>query len=125
MHILHIEDNVFKHRDICNVLQDCGKVEIDWAKNLEDGIGMIQHSVEDSRQYDIIITDMYYPLVRGGKETKAGELLIQRVKEMGLAIPIILCSSADIRMQGILGTIHYSEREDWESELRRIVKSQM
>lgn len=125
MHILHIEDNVFKHRDICNVLQTCGKVEIAWAKNLEEGIEMIQRSVEDSRQYDIIITDMYYPLVQGGAEVEAGELLIQKIREMGLVIPVILCSSADIRMQGILGTVHYSEREDWESELRKLVKSQM
>ena len=125
MHILHVEDNVFKHRDICNVLQNCGNVEIAWAKNLEEGIEMIQHSVEDSRQYDIVITDMYYPLVRGGDEAKAGDLLIQKIREMGLVIPVILCSSADIRMQGILGTVHYSEREDWESELRRLVKSQM
>ena len=35
MHILNIEDDAIKHRDICKVLENCGIREIDWAKNLD------------------------------------------------------------------------------------------
>ena len=122
MYVLNIEDNAIKHRDICKVLEDCGEREVGWVKNLEDGMNRLKQAVRQTRPYDLIITDMYYPLTAGGKEMEAGELLIQRVAEMGLDIPIILCSSVNYRIPEILGTVHYAEHVDWEDDLRKLVK---
>ena len=121
MHVLNIEDDAIKHRDICRVLENCGITEIDWAKNLEDGIARLQQPDNQSKSYDLIITDMFYPLAPGGRETEAGEILIKKVKQMNLNIPIILCSSINYRIPEILGTVHYMNHVDWENDLRELI----
>ena len=41
---------------------------------------------------------------------------------MGMKIPVIMCSSIDYFIPGILGSVHYSENENWEYELVQLVK---
>ena len=70
MRVLNIEDDVAKHNNICKVLKRNGFIRIDWAKNLEDGMELIKSSIDSSDPYMLVVTDMYYPLVKGGKEVK-------------------------------------------------------
>lgn len=119
MKILNIEDTATKHADICKALRKSGVTDIDWAKNLEDGLELLK---AHSKDYDLVITDMYYPLVQGGSEAMAGEILIRKMEELQLTIPVIVCSSAHIRMQGILGAVFYSLNSDWERDLQELVK---
>lgn len=116
MRILHIEDDTFKHHSIKRVLEGCGKMEIVWVNNLEDGLAQI------ANEFDLIITDMWYPVKPGAPETESGSLLIQTAKEQQWNIPIILCSSVRYRIPEIYGTIYYSDKEDWESELRSMIQ---
>ncbi|MDD7641720.1 MAG: response regulator [bacterium] len=122
MRVLNLEDDVTKHNNICKVLKRYGFIRIDWAKNLEDGMELIKNSMDCSDPYALFVTDMYYPLVRGGKEEKAGELFIASIKELNIDTPIIVCSSVRYRIPDILGTVYYSEKIDWENELRGLIK---
>lgn len=122
MRVLNLEDDVAKHNNICKVLKRYGFTRIDWAKNLEDGMELIKNSMDCSDPYALFVTDMYYPLVRGGKEEKAGEIFIDSIKEMNIDTPVIVCSSVRYRIPNILGTVYYSEKADWENELRELIK---
>ena len=121
MYILNVEDDVFKHNDICKVLQNCGVTKIDWAENLEDAIKMVSSSEENNTPYDLIITDMWYPAAPGGRESQCGEVLIKKISEMNLNIPIILCSSVNYSIPDILDTVYYSEKADWEEKLTNLI----
>lgn len=123
MYILNLEDDVYKHHDICKALEHggLGKLTIDCVRNLEDGIELIKKNLEE-QPYDLIITDMWYPEKPGGEEVASGEKLIQSVKENGWNIPVILCSSVSYRFPEILGSVYYSEKEDWENEMVNLIK---
>lgn len=120
MKILNIEDTATKHADITRALRKSGVTDIDWAKNLEDGLAMLR---DPSVTYDLVITDMYYPIEPGGFETEAGTILIDKMREMQLSIPIIVCSSTHLRIPGVLGTVYYAPRADWERQLQELMQT--
>ena len=124
MFVLNIEDDVYKHHDICKALRNGGlsELRIELEGNLSDGIKKIREQNALGKPYDLIITDMWYPEYSGGQEAESGEKLINVVKENGWNIPIILCSSVNYRFSDILGSVHYSENEDWENILIQLVK---
>lgn len=124
MYILNLEDNVFKHHDICKAVERgyFANLKIDCVGNLADGLSKIEEAINQEKPYDLIITDMWYPEKPGGSDNDSGDALIKEVKERGWDIPIILCSSVNYRFPGILGSVHYSENEDWESEIVKLIK---
>lgn len=63
MRVLNIEDDTFKHNDICKALSGCGIKDVEWSNNLADGWKQIKNSMDSNTPYDLIITDMYYPSV--------------------------------------------------------------
>ena len=68
MRVLNIEDDTFKHNDICKALSGCGIKDVEWSNNLADGWKQIKNSIDSNNPYDLIITDMYYPGEPGGRE---------------------------------------------------------
>ena len=122
MRILHIEDNVYKHHDINKVISGCGRISVDWVTSLNGGIKKLEESFENNTLYDLIITDMYYPIEDNGKEVEAGEMFISEAAKRGWNIPIILCSSVSYVYPEIYASIHYSPNSDWEIELRKYIK---
>lgn len=124
MLILNIEDDLYKHHDICMALRRGGfsDLQIDCEDNLKDGINRIKKQNESGKSYDLIITDMWYPECMGEPEKESGVKLINVVKENSWNIPVILCSSVRYKTSCILGCVHYSENEDWESEIIRLAK---
>ena len=36
MRVLNIEDDTFKHNDICKALSGCGIKDVEWSNNLAD-----------------------------------------------------------------------------------------
>lgn len=127
MLVLNIEDDVFKHYNICRALRGGGlsDLHIECKSNLEAGIEKIEEQNSLGKPYDLIITDMWYPESNGGREAESGERLITIVQEKGWNIPIILCSSVNYNYPGILGSVHYSENEDWENKLVQLAKKVM
>ena len=55
MHILNLEDNILKHRDICKAIESgsFADVKIDRIGNLEDGIIRIEELIAQGSPYDI------------------------------------------------------------------------
>ena len=49
MKVLNIEDDAFKHNDICKVLTSCGVNTVYWEKNYEDGWKAIKNAEDASR----------------------------------------------------------------------------
>ena len=58
MRVLNIEDDTFKHNDICKALSGCGIKEVEWSNNLADGWKQIKNSIDSNNPYDLIITDV-------------------------------------------------------------------
>ncbi|MCR5255599.1 MAG: response regulator [Acetatifactor sp.] len=124
MHILNLEDNVFKHHDICKAIErgSFANLKIECVGNLTDGINKIEDAIKQDNPYDLVISDMWYPEAPGESEKKCGEALINIFRERDWDIPIILCSSVNYRFPEILGSVYYSENEDWESELVKLIR---
>jgi len=89
MKILHLEDNAFKQFNIANQLRGH---EIDLVSNLRDGLDKLPG------EYDLIITDMWYPQFPGGKDHKSGEELIQYLADNNIATPVILISGTSFSL---------------------------
>ena len=119
MKVLHIEDAVIKHYEICKVMKKCGVLEIDWVKTLDDALQMVR---EHKLEYNLIVTDMYYPLTPGGDEAESGLIFIQKLEEMKIETPIIVCSSVRYQIPGICGSVHYSDKTDWEQQLCSLIR---
>ncbi len=124
MYVLIIEDEPFKYHSIRRVLQNhrfSSDLSIDRVDNLEDGIRYILAQFDALMPYDLVITDMWYPAESGGKEERSGEKLIEKLKEYDWHIPVILCSSVNYSHPDIVGSVFYSENENWESKLMELI----
>ncbi len=65
---------------------------------------------------------MHYPVKsRGESDFSAGEKLIDTLRDKGLDIPVIICSSMRIYIPGMCGTVWYDERSDWQEDLEKMV----
>ena len=112
MKILQFEDKATKQVAISRQLP---LDEIESVTNLKDGINKLPGD------YDLIITDMWYPKYEGGKDNQSGDELIEYIEKYGIDVPVILISSVDYRYPKIFGCIHFNDDEDWEAELTRLV----
>ena len=122
--ILHLEDNAMKQTAIARVLHDVCEAEIDWVTDVASGMKKIEEIKEQGDMYDLVITDMQYPLKKGtGIDEDAGEVFIGQMKDQNVEIPIIVCSSMRLRMREAYGCVWYHERNDWEMELRGMVRN--
>lgn len=118
MKILHVEDNAIKHANIRNQIKQVCAADISWAKTYDEGISIL---FED--EYDLIITDMSYPIHRGEQPNDdAGDRFIEYIKAVEIDTPIILITAFGIKKKGILASIQYSENTDWETEIKDIIK---
>ena len=121
MKVLNIEDDTFKHNGICKGLTSCGVNTVYREKNYEDGCKAIKNAEDAGKPYDLIITDMYYPREAGGREEASGELIIQKVIDQELKVPVILCSSVNLRFSEIFGCVYYNKIRNWEDDLTLLI----
>lgn len=63
--------------------------------------------------------DMHFKF-DGRDDFMAGEKTMKRIRENGIDIPIIFCSSRNWKISGALGNIFFNERRDWESETKNL-----
>ena len=54
MRVLNIEDDTFKHNDICKALSGCGIKDVEWSNNLADGWKQIKNSMDSNNPYDVL-----------------------------------------------------------------------
>ena len=66
---------------------------------------------------------MYYPVEPGGYEEKdTGDKFVEFVKSEGLKLPVIICSSVNIKDGSVLDCVWFSPLSNWEMELRTLVE---
>lgn len=117
--ILLIEDNIYKAVDIERALESCGIANITRVGFQEDAF----EKIEEGIIFDLIITDMRYPIYRGGDtDTEAGFKLIEWLKEKDLDIPVVICSTSNYEsVPEIFGTVWYSELNDIRRDFKKII----
>lgn len=119
--VLNIEDYPVKHVDVRRALEYCGVPYIDHAGTAVDGLDMIEAAIAEGKPYDLIVSDMYFPMSKGGMEVKAGEYVIDELKARGIKVPVIVCSSARMVIPEIVGCIHYNPKNDLNADMREMI----
>lgn len=117
MKVLIIDDNIFKQNDIKRALDWNDIRDIDFAKYMDEALEKIRKN-----NYNLIITDMHYPLERGvDSDIEAGYKLIKTLKEENINIPIIICSSQNWSSPDTLGTVWYNKSRDLNWDFKNIL----
>ena len=119
--VLNIEDLPSKHVAVRRALERCGVPYIDHADNAVDGLDMIEAAIAGGKPYHAIVTDMYFPMSKGGMEVQAGMYVIEELQARGIDVPVIVCSSARMVIPEIVGCIHYSSRNDLDADMREMI----
>ena len=116
--VLVVDDNVFKSIDIKRALEYNGISKVTMVDVQED----VWKLIKEGERFDLIVTDMHYPLHRGEKaDHKAGFILIEKMKEKGIDIPVIICSTRNFTSSDVLGTVWYSELKDINLEFKNVL----
>ncbi|MCI8957407.1 MAG: response regulator [Eubacterium sp.] len=114
------DDDVFKGNDIRRALEFNGVKNIITVGNQEKLWEQIYHGAG----IDLIVTDMQYPLEAGEAiDKEAGLKLIERMEKEKIDIPVIVCSSLNYRIPGILGSIWYNGFHDLDSGFKEVLGS--
>lgn len=80
--------------------------------------------IEGEEQIDLIVSDMQYPLTTGGvPDDDAGLKLIKSMKNKGINIPVIICSSIKCNEPGVI-SVWYDEygRNDIRAEFQSVLE---
>lgn len=120
--VLNFEDLPSKHLAVRRALERCGVPYIDHADNAADGLDMIEAAIAEGNPYDLIVSDMYFPISKGGMERPSGMYVIEELSARGIDVPIIVCSSARMVIPEIVGCIHYSSRNDLDADMREMIE---
>lgn len=123
LNVLVVDDNVFKAVEIKKALKFNGIRNIVHVRNQEAVWGEIDKSKENGKSVDLIVTDMHYPLEQGLEaDHDAGFILIERMKERGIKIPVIICSTRNFHSPDALGTVWYNELRDIEFDFKELLQ---
>ena len=120
--VLNFEDLSSKHVAVRRALERCGVPNIDHADNAVEGLDMIEAAIAEGKPYDLIISDMYFPISKGRMEVQAGMYVIEELQARGIDVPVIVCSSARMVIPEIVGCIHYSSRNDLDADMREMIE---
>ena len=122
MKIIHLEDSVDKHMEVCRELQKMGITGVEWAANVGEGLEKIEAAIQKGAPFDLAISDMHYPLRRGGiADWEAGEYFLKALAERNINLPVIICSTRNYRIPGAYGSVWFSDLSDWEMDLRSLI----
>jgi len=120
--VLNIEDLPTKHVAVRRALERCGIPYIDHADNAVDGLDMVEAAIAEGKPYDLVVSDMYFPMSKGGMEVQAGMYVIEELQARGIDVPVVVCSSARMVIPEIVGCIHYSSRNDLDADMREMIE---
>lgn len=113
------DDDAIKTADIRKALEFNGIRNIMTVRNQEKLWEQIYHG-ED--KIDLIVTDMQYPLGAGEAiDEKAGFKLIERMEKEKIDIPVIVCSSLNYSIPGILGSVWYNKLNDLDLNFKEVL----
>ena len=114
--VLNIEDKALKHVAVARALNKSGVAFVDWAKTGDDGIKMVEKAIVEGKPYDLIITDMHFPIY-GCDDVYAGTKVIVELRNKGIDVPVVVCSSHPYIEPLAVDNIFYNQRSrdiDWD-----------
>ena len=118
LRVLLVDDNVFKTIEIKRALEFGGATEV----MMVDNQAAVWEALENDTQFDLIVTDMHYPLEKGKvADHSAGFILIEKMKEKEIDIPIIICSTRNFISKDTFGTVWYSKQRDMRLEFKNLL----
>lgn len=124
MRVLNVEDYPIKHQEIKTALNRLGITDITLAECENSAIISVLESIENNNPYELIITDMQFPLFDNGRpDDDAGMTFLAELKEHNIDIPVIVCSSFRLDIPNVLGCVHYSRNTDLWEEFRKLIAS--
>ena len=86
-------------------------------RNMEDGLAELA-----AQHYDLLVLDMQFPLEKGAEvDTEAGMKLLARLQEQKNEIPVIICSSDRLRIDGVIGCIFYNPSRDLNFDFKDLL----
>lgn len=120
---LIIDDDVFKANDVRKALEFCGVRDTTSVWDQESAWEEINRARQTGRDYGLIVTDMHYPVRRGDDaDFRAGMILMEELKNRGLHVPVILCSSVNYNIPEALGCVWYSSlNENMEFDFQALL----
>ena len=122
MKIIHLEDSVDKHMEVCRELRKMGNNSLEWATSVGEGLEKIQSAIQNRTPFNLAISDMHYPIRRGeAADWEAGEYFLKALAERNINLPVIICSTRNYRIPGAYGSVWFSDLSDWEMDLRGMI----
>lgn len=123
MKALILEDDSLKLAKVTRILQNCGIKSVEYVTEQQSGLERIYDSIEKGEPFDLIVTDMHYPLENGAMaDEEAGQKLLEKLKQEEITIPVVVCSSLNFMLPQAFGTVWYNELRDIEEDFRKIVQ---
>lgn len=121
--VLNIEDNTSKQFAIKRALNKNGVEIVETASTAEKGIKLIEQASVNNQSYDLLVTDMEFPVADIIRKN-AGEYVISQLRQKGIDIPIVVCSSERlVKKHRDIDYIYYNERSgDIDGDIREIVR---
>lgn len=115
LRVLVVDDDIYKLRDIKKALEYNGVKEIVCFKNQEEVWQELQNA---DKLPHLIITDMQYPLAPFEDiNREAGRILIEELVNKNITIPVIVCSSVNVRVEQAIGSVWYNKLRDLEYDI--------
>ena len=91
-------------------------------KSVRNQVKLWEQIYHGEDKIDLIVTDMQYPLETGeAVDEEAGFRLIERMQKEKIDIPVIVCSSIDYSIPGILGSVWYNGLNDLDSGFKEVL----
>lgn len=119
--VINIEDTILKHVAIKRELVSEGIQQIVLADNAEKGLEEIERAEAADEPYDLLVCDMHFNFF-GKDDPEAGEKTLKILREKGIKLPVIFCSSQNWQISGSIGTVFYNEHRYWEQDMREMIK---
>ena len=87
--VLNIEDLATKHVAIRRSLEKCGVPYIDHVDNAVEALDTIEAAIAEGKPYDLVVSDMYFPMSKGGMEAQSGMYVIEELQARGIKVPVM------------------------------------
>ncbi|MFQ7768644.1 MAG: hypothetical protein ACLRIL_10440 [Fusicatenibacter saccharivorans] len=91
---------------------------------MEDGLKMLKDAENAGEPFNLIITDMHFPMRSGSHQRhRSGRKISSDSAGAGKSKPTLSYVPQEIvKLPGVYGCIWYSEISDWEEELCDLVR---
>ena len=126
MKVLIIDDTKTKTETIVNYLNKLNITDVTTRNCRNDGLRGLMEQAKTGREYDLLILDMMFPIVRNSRIIPdAGIRVLEEIERRKWKIPVIMCSSEKIddlsQYKNIIGNIIYNSSVYLLPEFKKLI----